>query len=371
MRIDKLILKQYRNYEFQEVSFLPGTNVLIGENAQGKTNALEAIYLLAVGKSHRALRDSELMMWGCHEAIVEGTVIVNDKQQNLKLSYRSGGKKAQINGVDMSKMTQFLGHFQVVLFAPEDLQLVKAGPAIRRKFLDVGLGQIQPKYLFHLSQYMKTLQHRNAILKQATVDWESIEAFDEQLIVHGAEVISRRLKHLNYIQEYATKIYEIISDGREDLKIDYVCSLHGLKQRTITVGNLADEFQQVLQLKRNADAHSGNTSVGPHRDDISFSLTGHPVQSFASQGQLRSIALALRLAEVDLFRQELGDYPVLLLDDVMSELDEGRQKNLLLSTSEKVQTIITTTNIFQLSESLRSTSGLFPVASGIIESGGD
>jgi DNA replication and repair protein RecF len=265
-------------------------------------------------------------------------------------------------------MTDFVGHFQVVLFAPEDLQLVKGGPGGRRRFIDMEIGQTHPKYLYHLANYQKVLQQRNVLLKQGKFDEELIQVLDQQLAEHGAEVLLRRFQFLNQLAPLSAQIYATISDGREHFSFRYQCSIptvndSSVQRREWTV----QQFLDALAQKRSADIHAGHTTVGPHRDDIVFFLNEQPVQSFASQGQQRTIALALRLAEIDLIQQEIGEYPVLLLDDVLSELDDIRQKNLVLNMSEKVQTIVTTTNIFQLRDKLRSDARLFEVRSGIIQ----
>jgi DNA replication and repair protein RecF len=377
MLIQTLKLKQFRNYEQQDVEFTEGVNLFIGENAQGKTNALEALYMLAMGKSHRSSKDSDCIMWGRDEASIKGTIVSANHPKNLSIDLRRGNKNAQINGISQIKMTDFVGHFKVVLFAPEDLLLVKGGPGGRRRFLDMELGQTQPKYLYHLSQYHRTLQQRNVLLKRGQVDWDALEVFDEQLLAHGAQVLVRRLKFVNAMKFLARTTYERISDGREQLDIQYSASIQALQQALSDIEtqefdrhHVEEWFRAALIQKRQSDQHFGHTTVGPHRDDLVFFLDGQPVQSFASQGQQRTIALSLRLAEIDFIHQEISEYPVLLLDDVLSELDDLRQRNLVLSMSEKVQTIITTASFFKLKDELNRGARLFQVCSGIIQNEG-
>lgn len=369
MILEELTLRHFRNYAGQDISFLPGVNILLGENAQGKTNVVEAIHCLAVGKSHRTNRDSDLVAWGQDEASIRARV--NSKyatRRELRVDYQKGGKRAFVNGVPQAKMSDFVGHFQIVLFAPEDLQLVKGAPALRRRFLDMELAQTQPTYLYHLTRYARAVQQRNALLRTPqSVDDTMLDTLDEQLVGHGVEVYARRAHFVERLRGYAQSVHAAISDGREMLDIQYACSLPLNEEQWRDRAAIAVVFQSELEKKRASDVRQGHTSVGPHRDDLSLLIGGQPVQSFASQGQQRTIALSLRLAEIDFIYEEVGEYPVLLLDDVLSELDDTRQKNLVLSMSQKVQTVLTTTSLFQLEHELHVSAKLFYVQSGIIQ----
>lgn len=371
MWIRSLSVENFRNYRLQNIDFSPGVNILLGENAQGKTNTLEAVYLLAVGKSHRTSKDADLIQWGEDVAAVTARLQVQEKEQTVDIRIGRTGKKATINGVSLRKMTQFVGQFQAVLFAPEDLALVKGAPAVRRRFLDIELGQTQSAYLFHLARYNKVLQQRNSLLKRPPVDLDLLSALDEQLVHHGAEVLARRLRFLSQLRIFADSTYRSVSDGRERLSIQYVSSLQGAEtDQPLDAKVLSELFYKMILAKRDSDLHHGFTNVGPHRDDLVFKLDDRPVHGFASQGQQRTIALALRLAEIDFIYQEVGEYPVLLLDDVLSELDDVRQLGLVLSMSQKVQTIITTTSLYHLEERLTTGAKLFHVRSGIIQEKG-
>ncbi|QSO50868.1 DNA replication/repair protein RecF [Alicyclobacillus curvatus] len=367
MKIDRLTLENFRNYETGDVVLKDGVNVFIGENAQGKTNALEAIYFLAMGKSHRTAKDSECILSTADKASVRGEITVKGNPHVLQVEITPNGKRASVNGVSQSKMTDFLGHFQVVLFAPEDLQLVKGSPGVRRRFIDMELGQTHPKYLYHLTQYNHVLQQRNTLLKQSTVDWDYIAVFDEQLAEHGAEVTLRRRRFIEEMKKYARDIHENIARGRESLHIAYQPSIRALDDGAPdSVKALTDHYLGLLHAKRQQDFQTGHTTVGPHRDDMVFFIDDKPVQSFASQGQQRTVALSIRLAEIEFIYHEVGDYPVLLLDDVLSELDDHRQTNLVISMHEKVQTIITTTSLAPFHGMLEGQMRLFHVHSGII-----
>ena len=367
MILKELQLINYRNYERQMIHLHPEVNLLIGENAQGKTNAIEAIYMLAIGKSYRIQKDAPLIRYGETEATIEGDIVHGQRNTSLRLQLLQTGRRAAVNGVWQARMTDFIGNFQVVLFAPEDLQLVKGSPSVRRRFLDVEIGQTYPKYLFHLNQFGKVMQQRNKILKSSHIDFDYLSIFDIQLVEHGTELLQRRIQFLNQLQPLSEKIYTDIAEGREVLTLSYVSTIpHFRLTHQLSKGEISIAFLDALTRSQQQDARFGSTSVGPHRDDIELLLDGRSVQLYASQGQQRTIALSLRLAEIELIHNEIGEYPVLLLDDVLSELDDLRQRNLVLSMSEKVQTMITSTGLFGLSNELQERARLFHVSSGII-----
>jgi DNA replication and repair protein RecF len=377
MNLKDLTLHQFRNYEHQSLTFGPGVNILIGENAQGKTNVIEAIHCLALGKSHRTNKDADLIQWNAAEAFIQATVAYDHySDRTLRIDFTGSGKRARVSGVPQTKMTDYIGHLQIVLFAPEDLQLVKGGPAVRRRFLDMELGQTQPTYLYHLTRYTRALQQRNSLLRSADhLDPVFLDAFDEQLVEHGTEILLRRLAFVDQMRTYARQIHSTISDHREELDLTYSTTVRTGERSALDAvredrAQAAEVFRDALARRRQNDLHLRYTSVGPHRDDLVFALNGQPVQSFASQGQQRTIALSVRLAEIDFIRGEVGEYPVLLLDDVLSELDDSRQRNLVLSMSAKVQTVLTTTSLFHLEHELGGTARLFHVQSGIIQVGG-
>lgn len=365
MHIQQLTLQNYRNYEQQSIVFENGVNLFIGENAQGKTNVLEAIYLLAIGKSHRTSKDSDLIRHTAEEARIQSVIERDGRTVELSMAFGSQGKRASVNGILQNKMTDFIGHFQVVLFAPEDLQLVKGGPGLRRRFIDMELGQTQPAYLYHLSHYQRVLQQRNVLLKQSAIDEILLDTLDEQLVEHGTQVLTRRSKFIRDIAALANEVYGTIADHREKLTMTYINSIPSLTELN-DASTVTEIYTRGLHSKRRSDLQTGYTTIGPHRDDVIFYLNGQAVQSFASQGQQRTIALSLRLAEIDFIYREIHEYPVLLLDDVLSELDDMRQTNLILSMSKKVQTVITTTSLFQLDGKLDQRTRLLHVRSGII-----
>ncbi|WP_206831340.1 DNA replication/repair protein RecF [Alicyclobacillus fructus] len=367
MNIRRIELIDFRNYARAEIELSPGVNVLVGENGQGKTNVLEAMLLIAVGKSHRAHRDRDLIRWEQERARISLQASTRYGDRRLTLELGPEGRRAHANGVQVGRMTEFVGQVQVVLFAPEDLDLVKGSPRVRRRFLDTELGQMEPLYLHHLSHYNRALLQRNRWLKenQASNDDEILATFDRQIAVHGAHVIHRRLRFLQKLRAYAARIYTDIASGRETFDLAYRSSVGGI-EAGMTVEEMAEAMEAALARHRSQDLRLGTTGVGPHRDDMLLFLDGREVHAAASQGQQRTIALSLRLAEIDFMHEEMGEYPVLLLDDVLSELDDLRQRNLVVGMSRKVQTVITTTSLNRLGQELDGDYRLFRVCSGII-----
>ncbi|UOF91760.1 DNA replication/repair protein RecF [Fodinisporobacter ferrooxydans] len=379
MFVTALQAKQFRNYQSLAIEFSPTANLIVGQNAQGKTNILEAILMLAVAKSHRTNKDQEMIRWGSEKATISASINRSERRYKLELDVLKKGKRALINGVEKRKMSDFVGHLNIVLFAPEDLTLVKGSPQIRRKFMDLEIAQMSPKYLYHLSQYQKVLQQRNSILKngqqQSIRSIQPILAvWDEQIIEHGIKVIRKRYEFIHKLQKYANQIHQQISGGREDLSLSYVSSIPIFLPDTTCKEEMnplsAEQMREVyinqLEQRMPQDLQRGSTSIGPHRDDVQVSIHDKPVDIYGSQGQQRTAALSMKLAEIDLIKEEVGEYPILLLDDVLSELDEQRQQHLVKSMGEKVQTFITATTTYGLEIFLKNHAEVFSVNSGII-----
>jgi DNA replication and repair protein RecF len=365
MWIKALELRNFRNYEsLQLLDLSPQVNILVGQNAQGKTNVIESILLLSVGKSHRTNRDAELIRFDADSALLQGVIERGDRASRLDLRLLGKGKKGRINGVEKRKMSDFVGHLNVVLFAPEDLQLIKGGPQQRRRFLDVEIGQVSPQYLYNLTQYQKVLLQRNNLLKDIAKKQSSDELlaiWDEQLAVYGAKVIRKRYEFVDKLESFARDIHSRISGGREELTFRYLCSFD--------IANGADAAECLaaeLQRKKKQDILRGSTSVGPHRDDLEVLINELAVHTFGSQGQQRTASLSMKLAEIELIRAEVGEYPVLLLDDVLSELDQERQMHLVQSMGERVQTLITTTTTYGLEQFMQEQAHVYRVESGSI-----
>ncbi|WP_413377087.1 DNA replication/repair protein RecF [Alkalihalobacillus sp. 1P02AB] len=367
MHIKSLTIKHFRNYQDAQVSFDPKVNVCIGENAQGKTNIIEAIYVLALAKSHRTSNDKELISWGEEFARIQGEVIKKGSPLKLDVIISIKGKKVKLNGLEQRKLSEYIGAVNVVMFAPEDLNLVKGSPQGRRKFIDRELGQINPLYLYHLGLYQKVLQQRNQLLKQLQIKKGSLEMLDiltDQMIPLAAEIIQKRYRFLKQLQKWAEQIHSDISRGKESLKITYLPSSGVSEELDLT--KIKDILYQTYQEKKQKEIQRGVTLFGPHRDDLGFEVNGKNVQTFGSQGQQRTTALSIKLAEIELIHSEIGEYPILLLDDVLSELDDYRQSHLIETIQKRVQTFVTTTNLAGVHKQALEQASIFEVEQGTI-----
>lgn len=369
MELMSLKLNNFRNYESLDVSFSSGVNVFLGPNAQGKTNLLEAIYVLALTRSHRTSTDKELISWQAKEAQVAGTVARQYSDVPLSLKFTNKGKKARINHLDQAKLANYIGQLNVILFAPEDLSLVKGSPQIRRKFLDMELGQINPIYLYDLVQYQGILKQRNQYLKQLNekkqTDLLYLDILSEQLAEFGSKVLKARAQFVRRLEFWANTLHQQITHQKEQLEIEYVTSFSSLS--TQTQEEIQTQFLELLNQNKKKDMFRGTTTIGPHRDDLSFFVNQKNVQTYGSQGQQRTTALSVKLAEIDLIKEETGEYPILLLDDVMSELDDNRQLHLLETIEGKVQTFLTTTTLDHVKNKMTVEPEIFYVQQGEIK----
>ncbi len=366
MFVKSLSLMNYRNYETLSLDSFGSVNLMIGRNAQGKTNLLEALLVLALTKSHRTSKDKELISFGSDHATVSAEVEKKYGAVNLELRFSHQGKRAKLNGLEQRKLSDFVGVLNAVMFAPEDLEIVKGTPGVRRRFLDMEIGQVQPSYLFHLQQYQKVLIQRNNLLKQA---WGSgsdngtmLEVWNAQLAEHGVKIIRKRKQFIRKLQKWAQQIHEGITGGGENLKLSYLPSFGEVEEEDEAV--LLEQFMIKLSQTKDQEIRRGMTLSGPHRDDLAFHINGNEAQSFGSQGQQRTTALSLELAEIELIHEEIGEYPILLLDDVLSELDPYRQTQLIETFQSKVQTFITATGIESINASRLQNASIFHVQEG-------
>jgi DNA replication and repair protein RecF len=366
MYIEQLYLKDYRNYEALEVSFENKVNVILGENAQGKTNVIESIYVLAMAKSHRTSNDKDLIGWDKEYAKIEGRVKKQYGSIPMQLVISKKGKKAKCNHIEQQKLSQYVGNMNVVMFAPEDLHLVKGSPQVRRRFIDMEIGQVSPIYLHDMSQYQKILQQRNHYLKLLQIkkqtDITMLEILTEQFIQMAVKIISKRFEFLRLLDQWAIPIHKGISRGLETLKMEYKPSVDVSEDQELS--KMIDVFEQKFLKVKNKEIERGTTLFGPHRDDLLFFVNGRDVQTFGSQGQQRTTALSVKLAEIELIRSEIGEYPILLLDDVLSELDDYRQSHLLNTIQGKVQTFVTTTNVEGIDHQTLKEASAFRVEAG-------
>ncbi len=368
MYIKELELENYRNYTRLSVSFKNEVNVIIGENAQGKTNLLEAIYVLALAKSHRAAKDKELIKWNEEYAKIKGYVKKKNQTFPLELIISKKGKKAKWNHLEQPKLSRYIGKINVVMFAPEDLNIVKGSPGIRRRFIDMEIGQVSPVYLYHVSLYQKLLQQRNQYLKQMQAKKQTdplmLDIYTEQLIDFAVKIVKKRYEFLTQLEEWAKSIHHSISRGMENLEIHYKSSVHVSEYGDLS--KMFNAYEEKFHSIREKEIERGVTLIGPHRDDLVFEVNNRNVQTFGSQGQQRTTALSVKLAEIELIKNEIGEYPVLLLDDVLSELDDYRQSHLLSTIQGKVQTFVTTTSIDGIDHDTLKNANIYRVENGKI-----
>ncbi|MGY3704457.1 DNA replication/repair protein RecF [Vagococcus martis] len=369
MQLNQIALTNYRNYNQLTLDFSPKLNVFVGDNAQGKTNLLESIYVLSLTKSHRSNHEKELIQWKKEFARIEGNISKKNGDIDLTMIVSNKGKKTKINGLEQTKLSQYIGYLNVILFAPEDLSLVKGSPQHRRKFLDMEIGQINSQYLHHLSNYQSVLKQRNQYLKKSaynkTHDAVYLDVLNEQLAQEGSFVLFSRLYFIGLLEKWANTIHESISYGKEKLNITYKTSL--VLTEEMTQEELYHLLMKELKQSEARDLAQLTTSVGPHRDDLVFMVNGQNVQTYGSQGQQRTTALSVKLAEIELINDEIGEYPILLLDDVLSELDDARQVQLMEFIDNKLQTFLTTTSVSHLNDKLNIKPEVFYVTNGEVE----
>ena len=341
MIIESLELKNYRNYRELKLPLHPGSNLLYGDNAQGKTNILEALYLCAATKSHRGSKDRELIRFGEEEAHIRLNLTKNDVPYRIDMHLKKERAKGiAVNGVPIRRASELFGTLNVVLFSPEDLSIVKNGPSDRRRFCDMELCQLDRSYVHSLVNYNKALLQRNRLLKDLSFEPElagTLEIWDSQLIRYGSELIRAREAFIEMLDPLTSAIHGEITSGKEKMRVSY--------EKNISV----PDYEAAMKRAGAADRKLKTTTVGPHRDDIGFFVNEMDLRKFGSQGQQRTGALSLKLSEIELMKRASGDWPVLLLDDVLSELDTERQRHLLNAIS-RTQTVLTSTGMENLME---------------------
>ena len=368
MYIERLELKDFRNYESIELEFSSKINVFIGENAQGKTNLMESLYVLSMAKSHRTSNDKELIRWDADYGKIRGAIQKKYGHLPLELTLSKKGKKAKVNHLEQTKLSNYIGQLNVVMFAPEDLYLVKGSPQVRRRFLDMEIGQISPVYLHDLLQFQKILKQRNHLLKQNQgkpfLKDVMFDVYTEQYIDAAVKVIQKRFQFMDLLQKWAEPIHFGISRGLEKLTVSYY-STSGVRAG-LTEDEMKEHLEKKLADSQKRELDRGVTLTGPHRDDLQFFVNDYDVQTYGSQGQQRTTALSLKLAEIELIKQEVGEAPVLLLDDVLSELDDYRQSHLLNTIQGDVQTFVTTTSVEGIAHDTIQHAKMFHVEQGAV-----
>lgn len=355
MFVKSLELKNYRNYEKLHMDFDSGTNILYGDNAQGKTNILEAIYVCATSKSHRGSKDREIIHFDREESHIKLFVDKKGVETRIDMHLKKNKTKGiAIGGLPIRKASELFGNINVVFFSPEDLNIIKNGPLERRRFLDLELCQLDRVYTANLVAYNKVLNQRNRLLKDLSFRPEyedTLSVWDEQLVRYGQELMKIREHFIGEMNDIIRKSHERLTGGKEDIVISYEPDTE------------KEHFEEVLFLSGEKDRKNRVTTRGPHRDDILFLVNGIDIRKFGSQGQQRSAALSLKLSEIAMIKNKVKDSPVLLLDDVLSELDSGRQDHLLESI-EDIQTIITCTGLEDFVNRHFSANQVFQVIDG-------
>ncbi|MGE5627107.1 MAG: DNA replication/repair protein RecF [Solirubrobacterales bacterium] len=360
MYIKYLMLNNYRNYDQLSIELGPDVNVFIGDNAQGKTNILESIYYCSIGKSHRTSKDKELIKWDKEYTNISVYVAKEriDKKIDIKI-FKEGKKGININSIKINKTSELMGALNVVMFSPEDLKIVKESPSYRRRFLDIELCKLNKKYYYSLVQYNKSVDERNAVLKKwKEINSDILDVYDEQISNFGSYIIKERYFYIEKLKNAAVKIHNEITSGIETIDFEYISSVKNIE-------NSKQELLKNLLAGRKKDFEKKTTSSGPHRDDFSISINGVDTRIYGSQGQQRTSVLTIKFASLEIIKELTEEYPVLLLDDVLSELDVNRQK-YVLNSIKNLQTIITCTGIFDIKEYLDNRAVLYKVSNGTV-----
>ena len=357
MIIKSLELENFRNYEELNISFDKGTNILYGDNAQGKTNILEAIYVSATTKSHKGSKDKEIINFDKEEAHIRTYLEKENVETRVDMHLRKNKSKGiAIDGQKIKKAADLMGLLNVVFFSPEDLSIIKDGPAERRRFADMELCQLDSFYLYNLNHYNKIIGQRNKLLKDMYFQpelKETLNIWDSQLVSFGSKIIERREQFVKQLGDIIFDIHKKLSGGKEELVIAY--------EPDVSI----EDFEKQMKYNQDKDIRLKQTTTGPHRDDFSFVVNGVDIRKYGSQGQQRTAALSLKLSEIELVKKISKDTPVLLLDDVLSELDSNRQ-NYLLNSIGNIQTIITCTGLDEFINNRFEINKIFKVTNGTV-----
>lgn len=366
MFLKNINLVNFRNYDNVYLELNPGINIIYGENAQGKTNLLESIYFLALTKSHRSLNDISLIKNNCISSKITGCCNINEIDNNFEIVINKTNKKCKIDNKEIKILSEYISNIKVIIFFPEDLDLIKSSPDVRRRYINIQISQLDKNYFKVLSNYNKLLKIRNGLLKDylknKKIDDNYFEIITDYLIENAIYIYIMRKKYIDKINEYAKDIYKNIS-GYNDFFINYKINsdLNITSKEEIKV-QLINKFKDIYEVEKK----TGTTMIGPHRDDIEFILSGKNLKLYGSQGQQRMAVISLKLAEISIFKKYNDDYPILLLDDVFSELDDFKKNNLLNYIKGDIQTIITTTELTNLDDKILKNAKLINIKDGLI-----
>lgn len=357
MKINKIKLRNFRNYEDIEISFTDNINIIIGDNAQGKTNLLESIYVLAVTKSFLSMHDKNLIKLNNRYGLISGELSKNGSLFNLDILFNDNGKVVKVNNKEIKKISDYISLMNIVIFSSDSIRIFKDSPSLRRKYFNIQISQIKKKYLKLLGDYNTILRQRNEFLKIINLnkksDMDYLDIIDDKYIDVSISIFKLRKEYVNKINKYLDGIYKSITFF-EDLKLNYISNIDDDK----------DNIKSKLKNNLTKEIMYKMTMIGPNRDDFNFSLNGKNLTSFGSQGQIRSAVLALKLSEIMIFKEETGDNPILLLDDLFSELDVEKRNNILKNLDNNIQTIITTTDINNINEDVKNKSKIWKIKDG-------
>jgi DNA replication and repair protein RecF len=367
MLIEKIQLKSFRNYDNIDINLSDRINIFVGDNAQGKTNLLESIYILGITRSHRTTANNDLIMKNKQSARIRGIVRISDiKRDTFEILLSSEGKKVSINGKIIKKVSDYVSNLNVIIFSPDDLEIIKGAPYLRRRFLNLEIGQVFNKYIVILNDYNNILKNRNKYLKGITIanyDKEYLSILNLQLIEKGLEISEYRRKFINQLQNNVTEISPFFFDEKKiEIKYEPSFPLEGLKERETLKEDLLKRFES--NLKR--EIKMAQTIIGPHRDDFSFYIDYNDMRHYSSQGQHRMAVLCLKLAEINIFNKNKETKPVILLDDVFSELDDSKKNILLELINKDCQVIITTTDITHVISKIANSATVYEVKNATI-----
>lgn len=364
--IKRVNLKNFRNYQALDIELGEGVNIFFGQNAQGKTNIIESIYIASTGKSHRTSKDSELIRWKNDDAKIKIDFQKENDEKTVEIYLNKSIKKQiKVNGVRLGKIGELIGNLNAVIFSPDHMKIIKEGPVERRRFMDIILSQVKPGYYYNLVQYLKVLGQRNNLLNEAKVNERILRTMDiwnEQLADFGTKIIMTRNCFLSKISSIAAETHENISNGKEKLELKYKSSINN---QFNSEKEIKEYFIKALEKTVSIDLKRGATHKGPHRDDILFYINGAEVKTYSSQGQQRTALLSLKISELKYMENETGEIPILLLDDVFSELDTERQQ-YLVKFIKNIQAIITCTDVDYLEKLKIEGSMIYKVDGGMV-----
>ena len=360
MYIKEIELKNFRNYEEIKIKFHEKVNFFIGDNAQGKTNLLEGIYISSFGRSFRPGKDSQMIRFGEQFCKSKVFAVREDDEKIVEIVIGEAEKGVKINGVKIKKMTELLENVLIVVFSPEDLKIIKDSPDKRRGFMDRVISQLRPSYYLDLSSYRRALLQRNALLKEKNATKEDFDIWNLELAIHGTKIIKKRKEFIEKINKISNEIHSSITNQKEALEIIYETLIPYEENK------IQENFLSTLEKNQKKDIFKGNTEKGPHRDDLEIRVNGIDIRKYGSQGQQRTAALSLKLAELKLIKEETGEDAILLLDDVLSELDASRQ-NYLINSLKGTQLFITTTEIGENIKEMLPDGFTFNIKNGTVQ----